>query len=55
MIEEHFGTALWDDDWEPRYNIAPTQPVPAIRQHPKESVRQISLMGWGLIPHWFKN
>ena len=43
LIEEYFETAPWDDDWNPRYNIAPTQPVPVIRQHPKEPVRQISL------------
>jgi putative SOS response-associated peptidase YedK len=24
----------------PRYNIAPTQHVPVIRQHPKEPIRQ---------------
>jgi putative SOS response-associated peptidase YedK len=55
IIEEYFETAAWDDDWDPRYNIAPTQPVPVIRQHPKEPIRQISLMKWGLIPHWAKN
>ena len=55
LIEEHFDTSPWDDDWSPRYNIAPTQPVPVIRQHPKEPVRQISTMRWGLIPHWAKN
>ena len=55
IIEEYFGSAPWDDDWNPRYNIAPSQPVPVIRQHPKEPVRQISLMKWGLIPHWSKD
>src|ERR1700758_2141504 len=55
IIEEYFETAPWDDDWDPRYNIAPTQPVPVIRQHPKEPIREISLMKWGLIPHWAKN
>lgn len=55
LIEEYFETASWDDDWSPRYNIAPTQQVPVIRQHPKEPVRQISLMRWGLIPHWAKD
>src|ERR1700758_428121 len=54
IIEEHFDTADWQDDWSPRYNIAPTQPVPVIRQHPKEPVRQISSMRWGLIPNWAK-
>ena len=55
IIEEHFDTAEWQDDWSPRYNIAPTQPVPVIRQHPKEPIRQISRMKWGLIPHWSKD
>ncbi len=55
IIEEHFDTEAWDDDWSPRYNIAPTQPVPVIRQHPKEPIRQLSSMKWGLIPHWAKD
>ncbi len=55
IIEEHFDTAEWQDDWSPRYNIAPTQPVPVIRQHPKEPVREISMMKWGLIPSWSKD
>jgi putative SOS response-associated peptidase YedK len=55
IIEEHFDCDPWEDDWNPRYNIAPTQPVPVIRQHPKEPVRQLSLMKWGLIAHWAKD
>ncbi len=55
IIEEQFEAQPWDDDWSPRYNIAPTQPVPVIRQHPKEPVRQVSLMKWGLIPAWAKD
>jgi putative SOS response-associated peptidase YedK len=55
IIEEHFETQAWDDDWSPRFNIAPTQPVPVIRQHPKKPVRQISTMRWGLIPSWAKD
>jgi putative SOS response-associated peptidase YedK len=55
IIEEQFNTQPWDDDWSPRYNIAPTQPVPAIRQHPEEPVRQIATMRWGLIPSWAKD
>jgi len=55
IIEEYFETADWQDDWSPRYNIAPTQPVPVIRQHPKEPVRQIATMRWGLIPTWAKS
>ena len=55
IIEEYFDTAPWDDDWNPRYNIAPTQMVPVIRQHPKEPVRQIAAMRWGLVPKWAKD
>ena len=55
IIEEHFDCGPWEDDWNPRYNVAPTQPVPVIRQHPKEPVRTLSLMRWGLIPHWAKD
>jgi putative SOS response-associated peptidase YedK len=55
LIEEYFDTSPWDDDWSPRYNIAPTQPVPVIRQHPREPVRKLSLIRWGLIPSWAKS
>jgi putative SOS response-associated peptidase YedK len=55
IIEQYFGSAPWDDDWNPRFNIAPTQRVPVIRQHPKKPIRQLSLMKWGLIPHWAKD
>src|SRR5258708_24980555 len=44
-----------EPDWTPRYNIAPTQPVSVIRQNPKEPVRELSLMRWGLIPSWMKD
>lgn len=55
IIEEEFGTHPWDDEWSPRYNIAPNQPVPVVREHTKEPVRQLSLMRWGLIPRWAKD
>jgi putative SOS response-associated peptidase YedK len=44
-----------DDDWTPRYNIAPTQPVPIIRPHPKEPHRELSLVRWGFVPSWAKD
>jgi len=55
ILEAHFETAEWPDDWSPRYNVAPTQAVPVIRQHPKEPARQLSHMLWGLIPNWAKD
>jgi putative SOS response-associated peptidase YedK len=55
IIEEHFDALSGEEDWSPRYNVAPTQPIPVIRQHPKEPVRELSLMRWGLIPSWAKD
>ena len=55
IIEEYFDSAPWDENWTPRYNIAPTQPVPVVRQNPSKPVRQISTMRWGLIPHWARD
>jgi putative SOS response-associated peptidase YedK len=55
IIEELFDCDPWEDDWNPRYNIAPTQSVPVIRQHPKKPVRHLALMRWGLIPNWAKD
>ena len=54
ILEERFG-ADGEDDWDPRYNIAPTQMVPVVRQHPKEPRRDLSLLRWGLIPSWSKD
>jgi putative SOS response-associated peptidase YedK len=55
IIEEHFDSVSGEEEWTPRYNIAPTQPVPIIRQHPKEPRRELSLVRWGLIPSWAKD
>jgi putative SOS response-associated peptidase YedK len=55
LIEEYFASVSGEDDWNPRYNIAPTQPVPVVRQSPKEPVRELSLVRWGLIPSWAKD
>jgi putative SOS response-associated peptidase YedK len=55
IIEEHFDAISGEEDWSPRYNIAPTQPVAVIRQNPKEPTRELSLMRWGLIPRWAKD
>ena len=55
IIEEHFDSVSGEEDWSPRYNIAPTQPVPIIRQHSKEPRRELSLARWGLIPWWAKD
>jgi putative SOS response-associated peptidase YedK len=40
-------------NFPPRYNIAPTQPVPIVRLD--NGVRSFVLMRWGLIPAWVKD
>lgn len=41
--------------FKPRYNIAPTQPVAAIRIHPDTTKRKCVMLRWGLIPSWAKD
>src|SRR5262249_19112833 len=53
-LSDHFGLDE-DPDWSPRWNIAPTQPVPTIRQDSKEPRRVWATARWGLIPSWAKN
>ena len=42
-----------EPDFPPRYNVAPTQPVPIVRM--VEGKRQFALVRWGLIPSWVKD
>lgn len=41
-------------DWQPRYNIAPTQMIPAIMAA-EGSQRQFKSLRWGLVPSWAKD
>jgi len=38
---------------EPRYNVAPTQDVPAVRAA-EEGARRFAMLHWGLVPKWAK-
>jgi putative SOS response-associated peptidase YedK len=40
-------------NFPPRYNVAPTQPVPIVRL--AEGERQFALVRWGLIPPWVED
>ena len=40
-------------DLQPRYNIAPTQDIAAIREG--ESGRELTTLRWGLVPFWAKD
>jgi putative SOS response-associated peptidase YedK len=41
-------------DFEPRFNIAPTQNIPIVRTG-KEQTRECEMVRWGLIPPWAKD
>lgn len=51
-IEERFEAETMAE-LRPRYNIAPSQPVPIIRQDAGR--RTVSLVRWGLVPFWAKD
>ncbi|MEM6649435.1 MAG: SOS response-associated peptidase [Pseudomonadota bacterium] len=49
-VEAHYN-ALLPEAFPPRYNIAPSQPVPVIRAG-REGSRECVLMRWGFVPGW---
>jgi putative SOS response-associated peptidase YedK len=55
ILEEQFAAVCDDAEWGPRYNIAPTQFVPVVRQNPRTADRELSLIRWGLVPSWAKD
>src|SRR3984957_20319095 len=53
-LRDHFGLD-GDLSWAPRWNIAPAQQVPVVRQDRKEPRCTFALLRWGLIPFWAKD
>ncbi len=56
VIAEQFS--LFEVPWlKPRFNIAPTQPVPVVRMTPRQAApqRQFVFLHWGLVPSWAKD
>ncbi len=51
-IRALFGYAE-QPNFPPRYNVAPTQPVPVVRL--VDGKRQFVLMRWGFVPGWVKD
>jgi len=49
-----FGVAAVPAAVEPRYNIAPTQYVAAVRPSASEG-RELVMLRWGLVPFWAKD
>lgn len=53
-LPERFGATTSGVRIEPRYNIAPSQPVPIVILE-ENGERCIEEMVWGLVPHWAKD
>jgi putative SOS response-associated peptidase YedK len=51
-VQQLFGIEF-DEPLKPRYNIAPTQSVAAIRNNPN-GARELAMLRWGLVPSWAK-
>jgi putative SOS response-associated peptidase YedK len=54
ILAKEFGVATFAPR-SPRYNIAPSQPVAAVRAAPSGAGRELALLRWGLIPSWSKD
>lgn len=51
-VAEAFGLFKGLPELTPRYNIAPTQMVLAVRQLEESVAAQFAMLRWGLIPSW---
>ena len=47
-----FATVNEVPNWEPTWNMAPSQLGPVVRLHPSTGARHLDLLRWGLLPHW---
>ena len=52
QLQEAFPWVDISDGFQPRYNIAPTQPVAVV---PNDGKNQLDYFTWGLIPSWAKD
>jgi len=56
ILAETFDVDIDNDvEWKPRYNVAPGQDVPVLRQDVAQPLRSLSLLRWGLIPPWSRD
>lgn len=54
-IARLFGTRNPLPNYPARYNLAPTQPVLAVRYNAETAERSLDALRWGLVPHWAKD
>ena len=54
-IARIFGTRNTLPNYPERFNVAPTDPVLAVRFNAKTKERSLDALRWGLVPHWAKD
>jgi putative SOS response-associated peptidase YedK len=54
VLREHFRLAEEPSLFPPRFNVAPTQQVPAVRLYPAAG-RRLDVLRWGLVPRWSRD
>jgi len=57
LVCDHFGIGNqpFQAVLKPRYNIAPSRNIAVVSKLPDHPAPQLSLMHWGLVPHWAKD
>ncbi len=55
LMEQFLFDLAPDYSWAPRYNIAPTQEIAALRAGGEKGSRSLVALRWGLIPSWAKD
>jgi putative SOS response-associated peptidase YedK len=51
-LQEELNLGEMPADWQPRFNVAPTQRVAVVRD---STLRKVEWFRWGLIPFWAKD
>jgi putative SOS response-associated peptidase YedK len=51
-LQQEYGLEIETIEWEPRFNIAPTQNVAVVTD---SDSRKLQMMRWGLVPFWAKD
>lgn len=54
-IQKIFKTINPIPNFQPSWNIAPSQMAPVVRVNPETHERSLDLLYWGLVPHWTKD
>ena len=52
FFQQELALGKIPSEWKPRYNVAPTQNVPSVKN---AETRDVEMLHWGLIPHWAKD